>query len=150
MPNLNIRHNHQGIQRTYPLDSHRQCTSKNRTMRLPNGCEAQCTDEMIKEAFAYIQLPLEYYTGSIVFKNTLKQLAESWYIRKYKNVYTDGKQRYVFYHRCKGLADNTYTKGIYEHLMAYLPKPNACQACGTEIPKGVLMAVKLQKANIRL
>lgn len=150
MPNMAIRHTHGDIKKTYALDANMRCTKK--------SCEMHCPQSLLKEAIHEMlgsneHVPI-YFTELITFKTdkVLKQLSENWFIRSYNNVFTKGLTRYVFYHQCKDVNwdDNTYRKGLYDHLLPYLDVPWGCQVCKEKIPNGVLMAVKLQKANIHV
>lgn len=175
MPNLAIRHAHGGMNRnTYALDENRRCTyvdwrnekgqlvySKLRDGANGRHCPAVCPDELITQAVREclyefgsnrVVSPSRWFKETVAFKSkALRQLSTEWYTRAYKNKYTKDETRWVFYHDCLGKAkENTFYKGMFDHLLPYLEKPWACQVCGTEIPKGVRMAVRLQKAGISL
>lgn len=158
IPNMAIRHIHNGFPRkSYALDVNRKCTKIGRAQSKgeEDSCNAVCTETMIKEAVHSMLGRTKYVPAilmeTVTFKGKLKKLSPEWYIRKYTNVYTKGETRYIFYHDCLGKAHlNTFYKGTFDFLLPYLDIEFGCQVCGTKIPNGVLMAVRLQKANMKL
>lgn len=162
VPNLAIRHAHGGMNRnTFALDENRQCSlvtrtpadGKRRKQQQDNRCPAVCPDNLIIQAIKECLYGGQWFTQTVTFKSSkaLRQLSTEWYTRSYSNKYTKEKQRWVFYHDCLGKSkENTFYKGLFDHMLPYLQKPWACQVCGTEIPKGVRMAVQLQKTGVTL
>jgi len=167
MPHMAIRHLHGEFpRRSYSLDANMRCTKDDRQKmdKVRNKqCEAVCSEELKHRAihemlgFGIDGYVPSYFTEKVTFKTDVKkskkwkQLSKEWHIRAYNNMYTEKEMRYVFYHDClKKAAENTFYKGLYMHLLPYLDRPWACQVCGTPIPNGVKMAVKLQKANIHV
>lgn len=157
IPNMSVRHLHPGYPRkSYSLDEKNRCTGTSGYDRRIR-CEAVCTDDMTRRAvhemlgrYSSGHIPA-FLKETVAFKGALKQLADEWYIRKYKNQYTKNETRYIFYHDCLKMASvNTFYKGTYDFLLPFLDVPYGCQVCGTLIPKGVQMAVRLQKANLQL
>lgn len=165
MPNMAVRHVHNLSypRNSYGIDEKGQCLKDVRVLKkldyLGHGrCEAICTSELRRQA-CHEMLGIgedgfvpSFFTETVTFKSlTPKRLAKEWYVRRYSNKYTKGKDRYVFYHDClKGAAERTFFKGLYDHMLPYLDVPWGCQVCGAKIPTGVQMAVQLKKANIHV
>jgi len=150
IPNMAIRHVHNGFRRkSYALGERRNCLG----LRSDRTCNEVCPEELVGEAVKDM-LPRDHAMlhETVTFKSKeLLRLAPEWYVRRYNNLYTLHQLRFIFYHDCLHKANlNTFYKGTYDHLLPYLEVPNACQVCGTAIPKGVLMATRLQKANIHV
>lgn len=169
MPNMAVRHVHNDWPRnTYSLDAEGRCCTYTKSEPLPHGrgrrrtspkrCEAKLTDELKRQAVHEMLglrddgKPPAFFNETVTFKtkNVLTKLSPEWYVRRYKNQYTKGEQRWVFYHDClKRAEENTFIKGQFDFLMPYFDLPWACQVCGTKVPTGLQMVSKLTKANIK-